>query len=464
MKVRFIVFGILAALNATSSQASFTPDVTAGSVVDNETIDDPANTQNVFGSVINSTINNGSQHVYAGGVVDGINNLAGTQTVDDLGLIANSTLNGADANLLLSGTATNVIINAGTLDILSGGVATDTVVSGNKSVLNNHFGADYDTQVSAGGVLNTGSIDEPNQINTAQSYNAVIKDGGIQNVQNGGTSEGTTVQKGGLLFVQANYHSEDPSIGAVSGVANDSIVYGMMNNKGGIDNNTVVKSGGYYTAGYYSSKDVSNQQLSVSNNLIVEKGGYAQLSGYSQINNMTVEGTADSYDQVSLYDTEVAAGGLLTITDHSYANNITNNGTLNLMAAGQVDPVITGDVITNNAATTIVWAHADTSAADFTVAGNLFFDGSHDTDKTDYSTKPESYQVNSLDMEGGSVFLDLENYSQLTTNTLSGNGDFYINTSIGESKGSLITVTGSDSGDFNVYARDSGVSPADDSP
>lgn len=238
MKVRFIVFGILAALNAQSSQASFTSDVAAGTIVENEIIDDPANTQNVFGSVINSTVNNGSQHVFSGGVVNGINNLSGTQTIDYLGLIANSSLNGADANLLLGGSATNVTINAGTMDILNGGVATDTVVSGNKPVLNNHFGADYDTQVSAGGVLNTGSLDEPGQINTAQSYNAVIKDGGIQNVQNGSISLNSTVETGGTLNVQANYHPEDTSLGVISGVADNSVVYGKMNNRGGIDNDT----------------------------------------------------------------------------------------------------------------------------------------------------------------------------------------------------------------------------------
>ncbi|MBU9843869.1 autotransporter outer membrane beta-barrel domain-containing protein [Rahnella ecdela] len=464
MKVRFIVFGILAALNTTSSQASFTSDVTAGSVVENELIDDPVNTQNVFGSVINSTINNGAQHVHAGGVVDGINNLAGTQTVDDLGMIANSSLNGGDANLILSGTATNVTINAGTLDILSGGVATETIITGKDSVLNNHFGADYNTQVSAGGVLNTGSINEPNQSNTAQSYNAVIEDGGIQNVQNGGISQSTIVEAGGTLNVQANYHPEDKSIGVISGVTNDSVVYGQMNNRGGIDNDNVVKDGGFYSSGFKVSQGENIEQPSLSNNLLIEHGGYAQLSGYSLVNNMTVDGMADSYDQTTLNDTVVTSGGDLTVEDQSHANNIINNGILNIKAAGQIDPVVTWDVITNAGATTTVWAHADTSAADFTVAGSLYFDGSHDKDHTDFSTKPQSYQVNSLDMQGGSVYLDPSNYSSLTTGTLSGNGDFYINTSIGESKGSVITVTGSDSGDFNVYAKDSGVSPADDSP
>ncbi|WP_167458043.1 autotransporter outer membrane beta-barrel domain-containing protein [Rahnella woolbedingensis] len=366
--------------------------------------------------------------------------------------------------MLLSGSATNVTINAGTMDILNGGVATDTVVTGNSSVLNNHFGADYDTHVSAGGVLNTGSLNEPNQINTAQSYNAVIEDGGTQNVQNGGISNSTVVETGGSLYVQANYHPEDASIGAISGVADDSIVYGKMYNRGGIDNDTVVKDGGQYISGYVLSTDENNEKISTSNNLLVEHGGYAQLGGYSEVNNMTVAGNADSRDQATLYNTVIASDGTLTVEDSSNANNITNNGLLNIKGADHISPVISGDILTNSGATTFVWAHADTSAADFTVAGNLYFDGSHDKDITDFSTKPQSYQVNSLDLQDGKVYLDPENYSQLTTGTLSGNGDFYINTSIGESKGSLLTVTGSDSGDFNVYAKDSGVSPADDTP
>ncbi|SUY92939.1 Adhesin/invasin TibA autotransporter precursor [Buttiauxella agrestis] len=153
----------------------------------------------------------------------------------------------------------------------------------------------------------------------------------------------------------------------------------------------------------------------------------------------------------------------MTIEDDSYANNITNNGLLNIKAVDgkateDTTPSITGDVITNAGATTFVWAHADISAADFTVAGNVYFDGSHG------ASNSLNYQVNSLDMQGGSVFLDPTNYSSLTTDTLSGSGNFYINTSIGEMKGSTINITGTDSGNFNVYATDSGVSPVNDDP
>lgn len=464
MRVKLISLGILMALYASNSQASFTPNVAAGSTVENETIDDPNLAQDVYGTVMNSVVNGGSQTVYSGGVATGMNNMGGSQTVNSLGLIANSSLNGTDATLFVSGNASNIIINTGMMEILQDGVATNTTVTGNHSVLNNRFGADYDTHVSDGGILNTGSQVELNQINTAQSFNAVVESGGTQNVQNGGTSEGTTVQQGGTLVVQSNYHPENTDIDPSSGIANDSIVYGEMDNSGGTDNNTVVKDGGRYTSGYKRSTDENKEEISTSNNLQIEQGGYANLSGYSLINNMTVAGIADSRDQSSLYDTEVTSTGALTIEDSSHANNITNNGLLNIKAADNTDPVITGNVITNADATTIVWAHADTSAADFTVAGNLYLDGSHDIDHTDLSVKPQSYQVNSLDLQGGNVYLDPGNYSSLTTDTLSGSGNFYIDTSIGEQKTSSITVTGTDSGDFNIYAKDSGVSPANDDP
>lgn len=465
MKIKLVALGIIIALNSTSTLASLTPTVSAGTVVENETLNDPDITQYVYGTVINSVINGSDQKIVAGGAVSGMNNQGGVQTVDYSGSISESFLNSHDASLFLSGNASNVSVNAGTMDILEGGIATDTVVTGGDSVLNNRFGTDTGTLVSAGGVLNTGSLTESGQINSAHSFNTVVKEGGTQNVQNGGTSEGSIIEKGGTLTVQANYHTEDTGIGTISGIANDSIVYGRMNNHGGVDNNTVIKDGGLYQLGYGKATDDQGGYISSSNNLLVEQGGYANLSGYSTINNMTVAGSATSYDQASLYDTVVDSTGTLTVDDSSYANNITNDGTLILKAAGLIEPTITGDVVTNAGATTTVWAHADTSGADFMVAGDLILTGEHDRNHDPDAqslTKPQTYQFTSLDLQGGRVYLDLDNYSELITDTLSGNGDFYINTSIGERKNSAITITGTDSGSFNVYANDTGVSPAND--
>ncbi|SUY92940.1 Uncharacterised protein [Buttiauxella agrestis] len=239
-----------------------------------------------------------------------MNNEGGTQTIDSLGLIYNSALKSQDADLFVSGTASTITINTGTMDILNGGVVT-----GYGSVLNHRFGADYDTHLSAGGVLNTGSQNEPGQINTAQSFNAVIESGGTQNIQNGGISQGSTVQQGGTLVVQANYHPEDQNIAPTAGVANNSIVYGEIDNHGSTDNDTVVKVGGRYSSGYARSSDTNTENISTSNNLLVEQGGYAQLSGYSAINNMTVAGMVDSRDQSSLDDTVITSTGAMT-DDH----------------------------------------------------------------------------------------------------------------------------------------------------
>ena len=70
----------------------------------------------------------------------------------------------------------------------------------------NRYGIDTNTVVGAGGELDTG-WNYPYEIrNTAISRNAVIQNGGIQQVSNGGISEGSQVNDGGTLIVTGTWH------------------------------------------------------------------------------------------------------------------------------------------------------------------------------------------------------------------------------------------------------------------
>ncbi|STF40339.1 outer membrane autotransporter [Escherichia coli] len=53
-----------------------------------------------------------------------------------------------------------------------------------------------------------------------------------------------------------------------------------------------------------------------------------------------------------------------------------------------------------------------------------------------------------------------ENFITLTTNTLSGNGNFYMRTDMANHQSDQLNVTGQATGDFKIFVTDTGASPA----
>lgn len=59
-----------------------------------------------------------------------------------------------------------------------------------------------------------------------------------------------------------------------------------------------------------------------------------------------------------------------------------------------------------------------------------------------------------------SVTASAENFITLTTNTLSGNGNFYMRTDMANHQSDQLNVTGQATGDFKIFVTDTGASPA----
>ncbi|ENY9850662.1 pertactin-like passenger domain-containing protein, partial [Escherichia coli] len=77
-----------------------------------------------------------------------------------------------------------------------------------------------------------------------------------------------------------------------------------------------------------------------------------------------------------------------------------------------------------------------------------------------------SWTVKSLTLDNGEVaFYDTAavsdgGYQSLTTESLSGNGNFYMHTNVAAGQGDRLVVTGTAEGSHRVYVADTGVSPA----
>lgn len=171
----------------------------------------------------------------------------------------------ADGDLQVNGYAENTYMDSGGLvyvnagnngveDPDQGGQIVNTTVGAGGLVVN-RYGIDTNTVVGAGGELDTGWNYAYEIRNTAISRDAVIQNGGIQQVSNGGTSEGNKVNDGGTLIVTGTWHynvvTDTQPSAWYRGTADDTLVYGVMQNQGGLDENTTVQSSGQYTLGGY---------------------------------------------------------------------------------------------------------------------------------------------------------------------------------------------------------------------
>lgn len=296
--------------------------------------------------------------------------------------------------------------NNGVEDPEQGGQIVNATIGADGLVIN-RYGIDTNTVVEAGGELDTG-WNYPYEIrNTAISRNAVIQNGGIQQVSNGGTSEGSRVDDGGTLIVTGTWHynvvTDTQPSAWYRGTADDTAVYGTMQNQGGLDENTTVQSGGQYALGGYG----------LSHQLTVAQGGSAQIN----------DGALDSF-------------WLYGMMDVSSQATLTGTG-----SAGS-----SGELVLNEG----------TKTSDLTLA----LDGVLSL-QNGSNVGPHHYQITGLEMDGGTVLFDPTSFAALNMEMLSGSGNFWMNTDISAQQGDMINISGEANGDFGIWINDTGESPAD---
>lgn len=402
-----------------SARADYHTQINAGNTVSGDVVDGSKGNQHVYGILTDSTIT--GSHAWSdvgdGGQTNHITVTDHGELFLEPGGSAYDTQITADGELQVNGYAENtyvdsggqVYINAGNngvADPEQGGQVVNTTI-GAGGLMINRYGIDTNTVVKAGGELDTGWNYAYETRNSAISRNAVIQNGGIQQVSNGGTSEGSQVDDGGTLTVTGTWHYDvvtdtQPSAW-YRGTADDTAVYGVMQNQGGLDENTTVQSGGQYTLGGYG----------LSHQLTVAQGGSAQIN----------DGALDSFWLYGLMD--VSSQATLTGT-------------------GSVGS--SGELVLNEG--------VKTSGLTLVLNGVLSLQNGSDAG-------PHHYQIADLKMNGGTVLFDPTSFATLSMETLSGSGNFWMNTDIAAQQGDMINVSGEANGDFGIRINDTGESPSD---
>ncbi|ECZ3372001.1 autotransporter outer membrane beta-barrel domain-containing protein [Salmonella enterica] len=398
-----------------SARADYHTQINAGNTVSGDIVDGSKGDQHVYGTLADSIITGPYAWSYVG---DGgqTNNIMVTDRGElflEPGGSAYGTQIATGGELQVNGYAENtyvgngglVYVNAGKNGVEApsqGGLIVNTTI-GAGGLMVNRYGIDTNTVVEAGGELGTG-WNYPYEIrNTAISRNAVIQNGGIQQVSNGGTSESSQIEDGGTLIVTGTWHynvvTDDQPSAWYRGTANDTAVYGTMQNQGGLDENTTVQSGGQYTLGGYGR----SQQLTVAH----------------QIN----DGALDSF-------------WLYGIMDVSSQATLTGTGSVGS----------SGELVLNEG--------AKTSGLTLALDGVLSLQNGSDAG-------PHSYQIAGLEMNGGIVLFDPTSFATLNMETLSGSGNFWMNTDITAQQGDMINVSGEANGNFGIRVNDTGKSPTD---
>ncbi|EPF2244841.1 autotransporter outer membrane beta-barrel domain-containing protein [Citrobacter werkmanii] len=514
----FIALFVSSGIASCNYAFAKTETVDAGTTVNNGTISS-GNGQVVYGTTNNISVSaGGHQTVEEGGVANGTIVNGGSMYVTGE---ANDTIINS-GNIDVNGQATNTTINGGSVAIDAGansGGLTDPSLGGqmnnttiNAGILENRFGIDTDTTVNAGSTLQTGHA-ETGQASTAISQNAIINNGGTQIIDNGGTSNGSTVNSGGAMTIQYDLHqAETNSIGIQAGTANDTIVYGTLDNNGGTDNGTIVKSGGQYTATGRISV-----QAATSNSATIESGANATLNDNASASAWTIAGNAKLQNSTAtITNSTVVAGGDLKIESGSAKGISVTHASMDNMGGLDVDTVLnagsnyslggagSGDAKSSNL-TVNAGATANINSGtvtDATISGAMYV--SPDASYTNTSTlegavsvndggsltildgantanadvtvsntgsvilssaQPDNFSLGNVALNGGSIVFDDSNsagYSSLTLATLNGAGDFYINTDLADLQDDFLTVTGQANGNYGVYVSDTGKSPASD--
>lgn len=168
-------------------------------------------------------------------------------------------------------------------------------------------------------------------------------------------------------------------------------------------------------------------------------------------------------------------GGLATV----YAGSLTGatvsgaKGSLVIMSPqDEVTPVtLAGAIQVSDQAHLTMGYGANTSAADLSVSrrGSAWLN----SDKACSGSSNCAYTLNSLLLSDGDIYLSQaaasqsgteDIYNTLTTNELSGSGNFYMHTDVASLRSDQLKVTGDATGNFNVFVANTGVSPKTGDP
>lgn len=489
--------------------ALYSPIALASTVEYGETVDGVVlekDIQLVYGTANNTKINpGGEQHIKEFGVSSNTEIKGGYQYIEMNGTAEYSVLNDGYQIVQMGGAANQTTLNNGVLQVY--GAANDPTIKGGRLIVEKdgitvlaaiekggllevkEGGLAIAAEQKAGGAIKTttrvmeafgtnrlGQFEIKNGI----ANNMLLENGGSLRVEENDFAYNTTVDSGGLLEVMDG--------GTVTGV--DKKAGGKL-----IVSTNALEVSGTNSKGQFSIKDgvSKNYELDDGSGLIVMEDTQAIdtiLDEHATMQSLGKD-TGTKVQANAVYDLGRSdQNGSITYSSKAISENmVINNGRANVWAGTMVNvsvrgndgilevmkpqinyapAMLVGKVVVSEGASFRTHGAVDTSKADVSLENSVW------TIIADITTTNQNTLLNlaNLAMSDANVIMmdepvtrssvtaSAENFITLTTNTLSGNGNFYMRTDMANHQSDQLNVTGQATGDFKIFVTDTGASPA----
>ncbi|MXE60732.1 autotransporter YejO [Escherichia coli] len=497
------------AISVLVATALYSPIALASTVEYGETVDGVVlekDIQLVYGTANNTKINpGGEQHIKEFGISSNTEINGGYQYIEMNGTAEYSVLNDGYQIVQMGGAANQTTLNNGVLQVY--GAANDPTIKGGRLIVEKD-GITVLAAIEKGGLLEVkegglaiavdqkagGAIKATTRvmevfgtnrlgqfdIKNGIANNMLLENGGSLRVEENDFAYNTTVDSGGLLEVMDG--------GTATGV--DKKAGGKL-----IVSTNALEVSGTNSKGQFSIKDgvSKNYELDDGSGLIVMEDTQAIdtiLDEHATMQSLGKD-TGTRVQANAVYDLGRSdQNGSITYSSKAISENmVINNGRANVWAGTMVNvsargndgilevmkpqinyapAMLVGKVVVSEGASFRTHGVVDTSKADVSLENSVW------TIIADITTTNQNTLLNlaNLAMSDANVIMmdepvtrssvtaSAENFITLTTNTLSGNGNFYMRTDMANHQSDQLNVTGQATGDFKIFVTDTGASPA----
>ncbi|EGO9727074.1 autotransporter outer membrane beta-barrel domain-containing protein, partial [Escherichia coli] len=294
------------------------------------------------------------------------------------------------------------------------------------------------------------------------AYNTTVDSGGLLEVMDGGTATGVDKKAGGKLIVSTNALE----VSGTNSKGQFSIKDGVSKNYELDDGSGLIVMEGTQAIDTILDEHATMQSLGRDTGTRVQAHAVYDLG--RSVQNGSIKYSSNAISENMVIDNgraNVWTGTMVNVTVRG------NEGIIDAMALElnfYTPATLLGDVVVSDGASLRTHGAVDTSKADVSIEES-FWAIIADINNINQNTR---LNLANLVMSDGTVVMmaepvtrssvtaSAENFTTLTTNTLSGNGNFYMRTDMANHQSDQLNVTDQATGNFKIFVTDTGASPA----
>ncbi|HAP3733171.1 TPA: autotransporter outer membrane beta-barrel domain-containing protein, partial [Escherichia coli] len=294
------------------------------------------------------------------------------------------------------------------------------------------------------------------------AYNTTVDNGGLLEVMDGGTATGVDKKAGGKLIVSTNALE----VSGTNSKGQFSIKDGVSKNYELDDGSGLIVMEGTQAIDTILDEHATMQSLGRDTGTRVQAHAVYDLG--RSVQNGSIKYSSNAISENMVIDNgraNVWTGTMVNVTVRG------NEGIIDAMALElnfYTPATLLGDVVVSDGASLRTHGAVDTSKADVSIEES-FWAIIADINNINQNTR---LNLANLVMSDGTVVMmaepatrstvtaSAENFTTLTTNTLSGNGNFYMRTDMANHQSDQLNVTDQATGNFKIFVTDTGASPA----